>query len=110
MAENYPKTDFAFHNHLEERRVSVLWTIDKFSLRHQKTKECIISPVIRDSYETTAEWCLVLYPSGLNEDHKDFVSVVLELNNAVTEEVEANYVLSIIDSQGLHQMKTGLTF
>ena len=56
------------------------WIIENFSLRPQKTGECLYSPIFSDQSERKVEWKLKLYPKGRNEEFKHFISTYVCLH------------------------------
>uniref|UniRef100_A0A0N5B3M8 MATH domain-containing protein n=1 Tax=Strongyloides papillosus TaxID=174720 RepID=A0A0N5B3M8_STREA len=74
------------------------YTIQNFSLRSEKTGEKIISPTFVIGSKERSEWCLHIYPSGINEDSKEYVSVYLTLLKP--DKAKAKYRFSILNDEG----------
>uniref|UniRef100_A0A0N5BU47 BTB domain-containing protein n=1 Tax=Strongyloides papillosus TaxID=174720 RepID=A0A0N5BU47_STREA len=75
-----------------------IYTIENFSLRSEKAGEKIISPTFVIGGKERSEWCLNIYPNGLSEDLKGYVSVYLTLSKP--NKAKAKYRFSILSDKG----------
>uniref|UniRef100_A0A8C6MN96 TD and POZ domain containing 3 n=1 Tax=Mus spicilegus TaxID=10103 RepID=A0A8C6MN96_MUSSI len=76
------------------------WTISNFSFCMGAHQKSITSPVFSLEASKEVAWCLRLYPNGVDEESKDYLSVYLELLSALESPILAKFEFWIINSQG----------
>jgi len=89
----------------------ISWKINHFSAINKKNGEWIESvPVQAGKYK----WVLRLFPAGMNEENKGFLSCYLrvaDVNTLVADEVSVKFVLSVIaNGDSLMRLKTNQVF
>lgn len=76
------------------------WTIKNFSYLRRKTGEELESPCFNIGKDSDAKWCLRLYLQGINENFKDFLSLYLYRKSGTEYQLDGQYALSILTSDG----------
>ena len=76
------------------------WTISNFSFCMGAHQKSITSPVFSLEASKEVAWCLRLYPNGVDEESKDYLSVYLGLLHCQKSPVWAKYEFWITTSQG----------
>lgn len=78
MADTYCEKQWGATK-IETLQISYEWVLYDFIVSGKKTGEFLESPIFSSSKYDSYKWCLKLYPKGVNENFKDYVSVYLEL-------------------------------
>ena len=76
-----------------------IWTINNFSLRHEGVGERLNSSEFSSSGNDMLKWCLRAYPSGVDAQNRNFVSVYLSLVSCNDREVWAKVKFAIINDK-----------
>ena len=82
-------------------RAECEWVIQNYSLRHYKTGDFITSPWFSDNTSKPQEWQIKIYPMGLSEDCKKFISLFVHLKKTqqMENEVTVQLKLSLLNSK-----------
>ena len=84
------------------------WTIDCF-VEEAKNKEWLASQIFELSADPRYAFYLRLYPHGIDETSKDYVSLYLRNVTDDIEQFRAQYRFSILDQNGsMHNIKSGM--
>lgn len=77
------------------------WTINNFSYLLKRTEEELESPCFTISNGNAVEprWCLRLYPKGINESFKDYLSLYLYRKSGSDCKIEGRYELSLLNDR-----------
>uniref|UniRef100_A0A0K0FNX4 Speckle-type POZ protein-like (inferred by orthology to a human protein) n=1 Tax=Strongyloides venezuelensis TaxID=75913 RepID=A0A0K0FNX4_STRVS len=80
---------------MKVNKFNIVCSIEKFSLRPEKTCEQIRSPTCVVGSKDRSEWYLSIYPNGQKENWKKYVSIYLMLNKP--NEAKVKFRLSILN-------------
>nr|ACH91369.1 TDPOZ-T2 [Rattus norvegicus] len=88
------------YTHISVQKFCYEWTISNFSFCMDGIRENVTSP--RFSLEASEEmqWCLRIFPNGVDEESKDYLSVYLGLLSCPKSPVWAKVQFWIINAQG----------
>lgn len=104
-----PTAESWCHTHARVVRSTFTWTIDNFSFCLEGTGCELYSSIFPEQANGTFSWCLSLHPGGVNAEHKDFLSLYLQLVTSRLGGVRAKVKLSIVDTK-LQQVHTKSSF
>ncbi|XP_021045396.1 TD and POZ domain-containing protein 4-like [Mus pahari] len=76
------------------------WTISNFSFFVEEREEYITSPVFSSEDNDKMTWCLRVYPTGVDEENKDYVSLYLILLSCEKSPVWAMFEVCILNGKG----------
>ncbi|XP_031230512.1 TD and POZ domain-containing protein 2-like [Mastomys coucha] len=76
------------------------WTICNFSFCMGGIRKKITSPVFSLKAKEEMAWCLRVYPNGIDEESRDYLSVFLVLLSCPTRPVCGNFEFWVRNSQG----------
>ncbi|EPQ07721.1 BTB and MATH domain-containing protein 43 [Myotis brandtii] len=68
------------HTQIKVVKFSHMWTISNFSFCQQEVGEVIQSSTFSSEANNPLKWCLRVYPKGLDEESKDYLSLYLFLS------------------------------
>ncbi|XP_021052422.1 TD and POZ domain-containing protein 4-like [Mus pahari] len=83
-----------------EQKFCYRWTISNFSFFVEEREEYITSPVFSSEDNDKMTWCLRVYPTGVDEENKDYVSLYLILLSCEKSPVWAKFEICILDGKG----------
>jgi hypothetical protein len=83
-----------------EQKLCYRWTISNFSFFVEETEEYITSPVFSLKDNDKMTWCLRVYPTGVDEKNKDYVSLYLILLSCEKGSVWAKFEVCILNAKG----------
>ncbi|XP_038959269.1 TD and POZ domain-containing protein 2-like [Rattus norvegicus] len=94
------------YTHISVQKFCYEWTISNFSFCMDGIRENITSPVFSLEGNEEVQWCLRIFPNGVDEESKDYLSVSLRLHSCPKSPVLAKVQFWIINAQGeKHQIK-----
>ncbi|KAH9363620.1 hypothetical protein HPB48_004141 [Haemaphysalis longicornis] len=76
------------------------WTIRGFNFSEYEAGERVESPIFSSGAYEDVKWHLEIYPSGLDEDCGDYVSLFLRLDKSNSNEARAQASASIVTANG----------
>ncbi|XP_043910888.1 speckle-type POZ protein-like [Protopterus annectens] len=79
-------------------KFSFIWTINNFSFLSQETRKVIKSSTFSSC--ANDKWCLQVFPSGLDKESEDFLSVFLFLVSSSKRKITAKFKISILGAKG----------
>ncbi|XP_032752673.1 TD and POZ domain-containing protein 5-like [Rattus rattus] len=88
------------YTHISVQNFCYEWTIRNFSFCMDGIRENITSPGFSLEASGEVQWCLRIYPNGVDEEGKDCLSVYLGLLSCPKSPVWAKVQFSIINAQG----------
>ncbi|XP_028639072.1 TD and POZ domain-containing protein 1-like, partial [Grammomys surdaster] len=94
------KSRYYTHTHISVQKFCYEWTISNFSFCMGGSRKEITSPLFSSEPNEEVAWCLRVYPNGVDEESKDYLSVFLELLTHPESPVWAKYEFWIINCQG----------
>ena len=96
-----------------------MWIIRNFSFYTEKTGEKIESPIFQSDHDDGFDWCLDLYPRGIGEEEKDYVSLYLRLVSKISCGTVAKFEFyiwnikgekcNVIGTESPQEFKTGMS-
>ncbi|XP_031218873.1 TD and POZ domain-containing protein 2-like [Mastomys coucha] len=87
-------------SHIRVQKFCYEWTISNFSFCMRRIRRKITSPVFSLGVNDEVAWCLRVYPNGVDEESKDYLSVYLVLLSCPESPVWAKFEFWIINFQG----------
>lgn len=81
-------------------KLSYTWQIGDFSFLEGEVGEELLSPQFSAGSDATIRWQLSLYPRGVDEESKRYLSVCLKLVDCIYEQVRAKFKFSVLDANG----------
>ncbi|XP_008205576.1 speckle-type POZ protein B-like [Nasonia vitripennis] len=80
-------------------KCNYIWTINNFSYLLKQAGEELKPPClsIGNGKADEPRWCLRLYPKGINESFKDYLSLYFYRNSGADYRVEGRYELSLLN-------------
>ncbi|XP_031240765.1 TD and POZ domain-containing protein 2-like [Mastomys coucha] len=87
-------------SHIKVQKFWYEWTISNFSCCMRGIRRKIQSPVFSLGANDEVAWCLRVYPNGVDEESKDYLSVYLVLLSCPESIVWAKFEFWIINSHG----------
>ncbi|EPQ11801.1 Speckle-type POZ protein B [Myotis brandtii] len=88
------------HTEIKVVKFSHMWTIGNFSFCRQEVGEVIQSSTFSSEANDELKWCLRVYPKGVGEESKDYLSLYLILLSCPKSEFWAKFKFSILNSKG----------
>ncbi|EPQ11798.1 Speckle-type POZ protein [Myotis brandtii] len=88
------------HTEIKVVKFSHMWTIGNFSFCGQEVGEVIQSSTFSSEAIAQLKWCLRVYPKGLDEESKDYLSLYLFLVSSPKRIFLAKFKLSILNDKG----------
>ncbi|XP_032752880.1 TD and POZ domain-containing protein 1-like [Rattus rattus] len=88
------------YTHISVQKFCYKWTITNFSFCMDGIYEIITNPVFSLEANEEVQWCLRIYPNGVDEESKDYLSVCLCLLSCPKSSVLAKLQFWIINGQG----------
>ncbi|XP_038959861.1 TD and POZ domain-containing protein 2-like [Rattus norvegicus] len=88
------------YTHISVQKFCYKWTISNFSFWMEGIWEIITSPVFSLETNEEVQWCLTIYPNGVDEESKDYLSVCLGLHSCPKSPVLAKFQCWILNAQG----------
>uniref|UniRef100_G1QB14 Speckle type BTB/POZ protein n=1 Tax=Myotis lucifugus TaxID=59463 RepID=G1QB14_MYOLU len=79
---------------------SHMWTISNFSFCRQEVGEVIQSSTFSSEANDQLKWCLRVYPKGVGEETKDYLSLYLFLVSSPKHTFWAKFKFSILNDKG----------
>ncbi|XP_003749384.1 TD and POZ domain-containing protein 2-like [Rattus norvegicus] len=86
--------------HISVQNFSYEWTISNFSFCMDRIWKIITSPVFSLEANEELHWCLRIYPNGVDEESKDYLSLSLGLLSCPKSPVLAKLHFWILNAQG----------
>ena len=84
----------------KEVKFNYTWKISNFSCRPEEMGEVLKSSTFSASATDKMEWCLEVYPKGIDKESKDYLSIYLMLVSCNYEEVSAKFRFAILNAEG----------
>ncbi|XP_021044636.1 TD and POZ domain-containing protein 3-like, partial [Mus pahari] len=88
------------YTQINVQKLCYKWTISNFSFSMGGIQKRVTSPVFSLEANEALSWCLRVYPNGVDEESKDYLSVYLELLSYLEKPVRAKFEFWIINSEG----------
>uniref|UniRef100_G1Q0B2 Speckle type BTB/POZ protein n=1 Tax=Myotis lucifugus TaxID=59463 RepID=G1Q0B2_MYOLU len=88
------------HTEIKVVKFSHMWTISNFSFCRQEVGKVIQSSTFSSEANDQLKWCLRVYPKGLDEESKDYLSLYLFLVSSPKRIFLAKFKLSILNDKG----------
>ncbi|XP_063089603.1 speckle-type POZ protein-like [Cavia porcellus] len=88
-------------------KLSYLWTISNFSFCLREIGHSIESSTFSSESNDKLKWCLRVYPRGVDEESKDYLSLSLALISCPMREAWAKFTFYIVNDKG--QKTNGLS-
>ncbi|XP_054580812.1 speckle-type POZ protein-like [Eptesicus fuscus] len=95
-----PVTESWCHTQIQVVKFSHMWTISNFSFCRQEMGEVIQSSTFSSEANDQLKWCLRVYPKGINEESKNYLSLYLILLSCPKSEFWAKFKFSILNDKG----------
>ena len=105
LLEKCSRTDMWCNSRLDVRKVCFVWKIDNFSLRPEKIGDSLKSITFSEAEDSKIKWSLRVYPKGLKEKDKDFVSLFMYLEASDRKEIWAKYNLALLNDNEVQEYK-----
>ncbi|XP_058788595.1 speckle-type POZ protein B-like isoform X2 [Phymastichus coffea] len=97
---NMPYTDSWCQTHVNVVDANFTWTINNFSFCNEKPGEALESTIFSSSMNSALKWRLQFYPSGNNQENKDYVSLFLHLVTCDKPTIKVDFKFCVIDKDG----------
>ncbi|XP_063089716.1 speckle-type POZ protein-like [Cavia porcellus] len=94
VAENQHATE------IKVVKFSYMWTISIFSFSLKEIGSAIESSTFSPEANDNLKWCLRVYPKGINEESKDYLSLCLALISCPMREAWAKFTFYIVNDKG----------
>ncbi|XP_036282233.1 speckle-type POZ protein-like [Pipistrellus kuhlii] len=88
------------HTQIQVVKFSHMWTISNFSFCPQEMGEFIQSSTFSSEANDQLKWCLRVYPKGIGEESKDYVSLYLILLSCPKSELWAKFKFFLLNDKG----------
>uniref|UniRef100_G1PIM2 Speckle-type POZ protein A-like n=1 Tax=Myotis lucifugus TaxID=59463 RepID=G1PIM2_MYOLU len=95
-----PAAESWCHTEIKVVKFSHMWTIGNFSFCRQEVGEVIQSSTFSSEANDELKWCLRVYPKGVGEESKDYLSLYLLLVSSPKRIFLAKFKLSILNDKG----------
>ncbi|XP_063089735.1 speckle-type POZ protein-like [Cavia porcellus] len=95
-----PVVDSRHTTDIKVVKFSYQWTISNFSFCTKQIGKCIESSTFSSQQNDKLKWGLRLYPKGIDEESKDYLSLYLKLIQSPTRELLAKFKFYILNANG----------